>query len=214
MAQKRDKFKEGIFVTNEYFEKAGITRQVVSLGIEKGKIKPAGSFVIKSVMDSIIQEQEIKSIFSLKSSPYIYYRQDADFYILSYWTNNYKRYLRAVCQTWEELKKQDAFKNFNEQESKDLLLELLEGNGQSFLFPSYIIEFKKIVSKYYNFSNGHPLEDDPFFEEFSRGYMEGISKRNKRFAQSGKSIEAFLRREYKKKYERKLKEMKSKEESR
>ena len=206
MAQKRNKSKDDIFVTTQYFEKAGITRQGVSTATNRNDISFAGRLVIKSAFDSIIQEREIKSFHSFNISPFLFYRQDADQYILRFWVNNYRRYLTTIHQVWEELKKQTAFKELTEEESRQLLLKLLEGDGQNYPLPSFLIEFKKLVGQYYDFKNRCAWRDDSFSTDFCREYIDGISKRNHRFIKSNLIIKIFFRNESKRNYRKKLKE--------
>lgn len=206
MAQKREKKQRGIWVTNVYFENVGISRQVLAKAIKRGELKFVGSLVSKSTMDSIIQDKEIKSIFSLQSSPFLYYIDDADSFILSYWAYNYKRYLTSIVQVWENLKKQDAHREKSEEELKRLLSELFEGDGQNEYLPSFIREFKKIICQYLILPGGAPLEDEYFYNEFSRQYGEGIAQRNLRFINSSMNIENFLKNENKRKYRQKLRE--------
>lgn len=193
MAKKRDRFRESIFVTNEYFEKCGVTRQVVRHNIEKGKIKPVGNLVSMSVVNAIIDSGKIGSPEGFKKNPFLYYQRDADFLILSYWIGSYKRYLKEISETWLVIKNQEPFKN---QDETGLLIKLLDTGQYMELLPEEITEFKKIVKKYFDFSTCRPVDPDhSFSKKFSREYIEGITKRNERFINSDKNVEVFLNEE-------------------
>lgn len=193
MAKKRDKFRESIFVTNEYFEKCGVTRQVVRFSIEKGKIKPVGNLVSMSVVNAIIESGNIGSPEGFIKNPFLYYQRDADFLILSYWIGSYKRYLQAITGTWQKIKDREPFKNQDETELKRKLLDT--GQHMEYL-PAEIREFKMIVKKYLDFSTGQPLNpEDSFSNKFSREFTKGVLYRNERFINSKKNVKAFLTEE-------------------
>lgn len=75
MAKKRSEIKENIFVTNEYFEKFGVSRQVVEYQRTSGKIESIGMY----------------------KGMNLYFKTDADFLIIRYWMNNFK----AFVADWE-----------------------------------------------------------------------------------------------------------------
>ena len=196
MAKKRNKLRESIFVTNEYFEKCGISRQVVRFSIEKEKIKPAGNLVPTQAIKTVVNDNRVKTPDSLTKSPMLYYMADADFFILSFRIENYKKYLTAVISTWEKIKEKEPFNSWSESEINELKVKLLDSDEYMNNLPAQIIELKKIIKKYFDFQTGRPKNrDDLFCNRFSREYIKGIIQRNERFLYSNKSVEAFMRQE-------------------
>jgi len=197
-----NKYGKDTFVNNDYFATCGLSRQVVRYGIEREKIKPLGILLSMKVVKSIIDFKKIDSIEKLKKSPYLYNRLDADLFILRYWVENYKRYLREIITLWEKFKNEEPFKNRNESDKKELQLKIL--NTDEFLdyLPDEIKEFIKIVNKYFDFKTGKPINpESSFFCDFSREYIKGILNRNERFILSNKSVEAFLYKESQDKFQ-------------
>ncbi len=90
MAIKRNETKENIFVTNEYFEKLGVSRQVVEYQRTSKKIDSVG--MLKGMN--------------------LYFKFDADLLILQYWMNN----LRRFVSEWKKASnlKADARKRLDE----------------------------------------------------------------------------------------------------
>lgn len=201
MAKKRDKSRESIFVTNEYFEKCGISRQVVRFGIEKEKIKPAGNLIPTQAVKTVVNQNRVKTPDSLTKSPFLYYIVDADFYILRFWIENYKKYLAAVIITWERMKDEEPFNNRDESEVNELKVKLLNRDDYMNNLPDKIIEFKRIVSKYVDFETMESKDrDDSFCRQFNQEYTRGITQRNERFIHSQKSVDSFMREETLNKY--------------
>ncbi len=171
MAKKRNSQRQSIFVTNEYFERCGISRQVVRYRLEKGDIRSAGEF----------------------KGLYLYYQRDADFLILEYWIDNYKKYLLRIYDIWQGLLRKEPFSRWQGPERDRLLHDLLNGFKHVEYLDQEFYEFKKLVLKYHNFTDGKASdENDPLAHEFSKRYVEGIAQRNWRYRHSGLSPEDFI----------------------
>lgn len=171
MAKKRSSIRQSIFVTNEYFERCGISRQVVRYRLEKGDIQSAGEF----------------------KGMNLYYKVDADFLILEYWIDNYKKYLLRIHGIWEDLIQKEPFSHWQGPEQDQLLNDLLSGFEYVEYLDLDLYEFKKLVLNYHHFNDEKPSdESDPLTHEFSKRYIEGMIQRNWRFRHSGLNPEDFI----------------------
>lgn len=171
MAKKRNSIRQSIFVTNEYFERCGLSRQVVRYRLEKGDIRSAGEF----------------------KGLNLYYQTDADFLILEYWIDNYKKYLLRIFNIWQDLIRKEPFSHWNNSEHDTLLYDLLNDFKHVEYLDPELYEFKKLVLNYHHFDNEKGSdENEPLADEFSKRYVEGIVQRNWRYLHSGLSPEDFI----------------------
>ena len=170
MARTRDTKKESVFVNNEYFEKCGISRQVVRYRLVRGDIKPAGEF----------------------QGMNLYFQIDADLLILDYWIDNYKRFLKLIEISWENLRKvEKKYRSYNKSKMVSFMFDP-GGNMNDKYLPSELIEFKYIICKHQT----EPFEkNNKLKKEFDKKYKEGIEDRSFRFEISMLSIDDFIKEE-------------------
>jgi hypothetical protein len=94
MALKRHEGKEMVFVASEYFERFGVSRQVIEYRRASKQVQPIGM---------------VKGVF-------LYYKLDADFQVIRYWLNSFRRFISE----WEKTKliREDAENRRNEAQEK------------------------------------------------------------------------------------------------
>lgn len=187
MARKRNKKKDSIFVGNEYFEKAGISRQVLRYRVQKGDIKPIGDF----------------------KGLNLYYQMDADALILDYWIANYKKFLKLLESAFLKLIEKDllqAARAANFGQKSEIMIEIFEYADNQNLLPRELLGFKNILRKFVMFPTGMHIaivkmpttydegmnELDEFYRGLFQKYREGIILRNFRFIDSRLSIDDFI----------------------
>lgn len=169
MAGKRDKHKESVFVTNEYFEKSGVSRQTLRHRMKSGEIVPAGTF----------------------NGANIYYQADADFLILCYWGDNYKKFLSSLESSRKELVKNSPNISCKYNNMIDDLF--INDRNLRFLYAE-IFCFRNIIRKYYSFKSAVIIDpDDIYAKKFTEKYKLNFVERNIRFRLSGVSASRFLR---------------------
>lgn len=182
MSLRRKKTKESIFVTNEYFEKQGISRQVLRYRLEKGQIKPVGRL----------------------SGVNLYYQVDADSLILDYWIDNYKRLLKLLESACENKIKKDKNTAISARLGwkTRIMIEIFEYPDDQDLLPKVLLGFKNNLIKYVIFPPGSQKlyyynkgADDlsEIYRELFEKYFNGITLRNYRFFKSRLSIDDFIK---------------------
>lgn len=168
MAGKRNKHKESVFVTNEYFEKSGISRQTLRHRLKRGGIVPAGSF----------------------NGANTYYQADADFLILCYWSDNYRKFLNSLELSRRELVKNNPNISYLYNNMIDDLF--INDRNLRFLNPE-LSSFRNIIRKYYSFRSSVIIDpDDIYAKKIIEKYKLNFIRRNERFRLSGINASGFL----------------------
>jgi len=192
MTLRRKKTKENIFVTNEYFEKCGISRQVLRYRLERGKIKAVGRL----------------------SGVNLYYQVDADSLILDYWIDNYKKFLKlleSACENKTKKDKRTAISVRLGWKSR-IMIEIFEYPPYQNLLPKELLGFKTNLIKYvifpidseniYYFNQG--VDDlSKIYRKLFEKFFNEITLRNHRFIKSRLSIDDFIKEDTLNKFHRK-----------
>lgn len=182
MAKKRTKGKSNVFVSVEYFERYGISRQALRYRVEKGEIIPVG---------------DMKGM-------YLYYQCDADYLILSFQCFNFRKHLTEFIDVihYEYKCTKENYQRLLPQVSP-FLHEL------DLLITKYInIQYNDTYNYFFksNIVLPTPTPKDSFDEQslrFYNLYKIGISNRIRRFHKSGLSIDDFLKEDALNKFHKK-----------
>lgn len=126
---------KNIFVTNDYFKKHGVSRQILEYKRRKGKIK------------SVVEFKGMK----------LYYMIDADFIIIEYWINNLRRFYQNYKETIkkkekvqtkiDKLLKKQKKTNLSEDEIEQLEY-ILPQHKSIDVSTKEFYELKKLINKY------------------------------------------------------------------
>lgn len=184
MAKKRHKYKESIFVGNEYFEKCGISRQALRYHLKKGNIKEVGKF----------------------KGLNLYFQADADSLILDYWISNYKKFLKLLESAWElEKQKDPAIASLSRRGWKSkLMIDIFKYPNDQNLLPKVLSEFKNNLIKYVIFPSSLGMDYDyregaeylsEIYSELFEKFFNGIILRNDRFIMCRLSIDDFIKKD-------------------
>jgi len=140
-----------IFVTNDYFKKFGISRQILEYKRRKDEIKSIGEF----------------------KGMKLYYIIDADYVVIEYWTRNFRKFyenykktieLKEKCQIKIDrlLKKQEKTE-LSEYEIEQI--EILPQNKSVAVSTKEFYELKKLIGKY-SLKEGDPKYLDRIYDKY------------------------------------------------
>lgn len=156
-------------MTNEYFEKSGVSRQTLRHRLKNGEIVPAGSY----------------------NGANIYYQADADFLILCYWSDNYKKFLGSLELSWRKLGKNSPNISYN---YNNMIDDLFTNDRNLRFLSSKLFSFRNVIRKYYSFKSSVIIDpDDIYTKKFIEKYKLNFVERDNRFRLSGISTSRFLR---------------------